>query len=142
MHPGPLRAPSPTAGRIKPDPIPVGPGFGREEQGEAAGRGRALRRCRRPQGSGRYSIYIANYASGNVGPHALIEMDVAASDPARGVVVLVDVAAQAGVSRYTGTEGTGHSPVPCICLPAPFISSPTAHGKDPWEPPPCLLSPC
>lgn len=112
MHPGPLRAPSPTAGRIKPDPIPVGPGFGREEQGEGAGRGRALRRCRRPQGSGRYSIYIANYASGNVGPHALIEMDVAASDPARGVVVLVDVAAQAGVSRYTGTEGTGHGPVP------------------------------
>ncbi|XP_023785019.1 cartilage acidic protein 1 [Cyanistes caeruleus] len=56
-------------------------------------------------GSGRYSIYIANYASGNVGPHALIEMDVAASDPARGVVVLVDVAAQAGVSKYTGTPG-------------------------------------
>uniref|UniRef100_A0A8C0F1P4 Cartilage acidic protein 1 n=1 Tax=Bubo bubo TaxID=30461 RepID=A0A8C0F1P4_BUBBB len=28
-----------------------------------------LRRCCRPQGSGRYSIYIANYASGNVGPH-------------------------------------------------------------------------
>lgn len=63
-----------------------------------------LRRCRWPQGSGRYSIYIANYASGNVGPHALIEMDVAASDPARGVVVLVNVAAQAGVSKYTGTR--------------------------------------
>lgn len=63
-----------------------------------------LRRCCRLQGSGRYSIYIANYASGNVGPHALIEMDVAASDPARGVVVLVDVAAQAGVSKYTGTR--------------------------------------
>ena len=63
-----------------------------------------LRRCRRPQGSGRYSIYIANYASGNVGPHALIEMDVAASDPARGVVVLVDVAAHAGVNKYTGTR--------------------------------------
>ncbi|XP_074687152.1 cartilage acidic protein 1 isoform X3 [Strix aluco] len=55
-------------------------------------------------GSGRYSIYIANYASGNVGPHALIEMDVAASDPARGVVVLVDVAAKAGVSKYTGLD--------------------------------------
>ncbi|NXP41316.1 CRAC1 protein, partial [Leiothrix lutea] len=55
-------------------------------------------------GSGRYSIYIANYASGNVGPHALIEMDVAASDPARGVVVLVDVAPQAGVSKYTVAE--------------------------------------
>lgn len=67
--------------------------------------GWVLRRCCRLQGSGRYSIYIANYASGNVGPHALIEMDVAASDPARGVVVLVDVAAQAGVSKYTGTPG-------------------------------------
>lgn len=67
--------------------------------------GWVLRRCCRLQGSGRYSIYIANYASGNVGPHALIEMDVAASDPARGVVVLVDVAAQAGVSKYTGTAG-------------------------------------
>lgn len=66
--------------------------------------GWVLRRCRRPQGSGRYSIYIANYASGNVGPHALIEMDVAASDPARGIVVLVDVAVQAGVSKYTGTR--------------------------------------
>ncbi|KFQ25221.1 Cartilage acidic protein 1, partial [Merops nubicus] len=65
--------------------------------------------CVDRMGSGRYSIYIANYASGNVGPHALIEMDVAASDPARGVVVLVDVAAQAGVSKYTGTVGgTGH----------------------------------
>ncbi|PKU30143.1 cartilage acidic protein 1 isoform x1 [Limosa lapponica baueri] len=59
----------------------------------------------------RYSIYIANYASGNVGPHALIEMDVAASDPARGVVVLVDVAAQAGVSKYTGGRGVAVGPI-------------------------------
>ncbi|XP_029886335.1 cartilage acidic protein 1 isoform X1 [Aquila chrysaetos chrysaetos] len=62
-------------------------------------------------GSGRYSIYIANYASGNVGPHALIEMDVAASDPARGIVVLVDVAAQAGVSKYTGGRGVAVGPI-------------------------------
>ncbi|XP_021255842.1 cartilage acidic protein 1 isoform X2 [Numida meleagris] len=60
--------------------------------------------CVDRMGSGRYSIYIANYASGKVGPHALLEMDVAASDPARGVVVLVDVAAQAGVSKYTGLD--------------------------------------
>ncbi|NXF60661.1 CRAC1 protein, partial [Ciccaba nigrolineata] len=73
--------------------------------------GWVLRRCRRPQGSGRYSIYIANYASGNVGPHALIEMDVAASDPARGVVVLVDVAAKAGVSKYTGGRGVAVGPI-------------------------------
>ncbi|XP_064924335.1 cartilage acidic protein 1 isoform X5 [Columba livia] len=62
-------------------------------------------------GSGRYSIYIANYASGNVGPHALIEMDVAASDPARGIVVLVDVAVQAGVSKYTGGRGVAVGPI-------------------------------
>ncbi|NWI70184.1 CRAC1 protein, partial [Todus mexicanus] len=73
--------------------------------------GWVLRRCCRPQGSGRYSIYIANYASGNVGPHALIEMDVAASDPARGVVVLVDVATQAGVSKYTGGRGVAVGPI-------------------------------
>ncbi|XP_051475085.1 cartilage acidic protein 1 isoform X3 [Apus apus] len=67
--------------------------------------------CVDRMGSGRYSIYIANYASGNVGPHALLEMDVAASDPARGVVVLVDVAAQAGVSKYTGGRGVAVGPI-------------------------------
>lgn len=56
------------------------------------------------QGSGRYSIYIANYANGRVGPHALIEMDPAASDPKRGIVALNDVAADAGVNKLTGIE--------------------------------------
>lgn len=55
-----------------------------------------------PQGSGRYSIYIANYAYGNVGPDALIEMDPEASDLSRGILALRDVAAEAGVSKYTG----------------------------------------
>uniref|UniRef100_A0A8C8R666 Cartilage acidic protein 1 n=1 Tax=Pelusios castaneus TaxID=367368 RepID=A0A8C8R666_9SAUR len=63
------------------------------------------------QGSGRYAIYIANYASGNLGPHALLEMDVAASDPARGIVVLVDVAAEAGVNKYTGGRGVAVGPI-------------------------------
>ncbi|XP_015722742.1 cartilage acidic protein 1 isoform X1 [Coturnix japonica] len=67
--------------------------------------------CVDRMGSGRYSIYIANYASGKVGPHALLEMDVAASDPARGIVVLVDVAAQAGVSKYTGGRGVAVGPI-------------------------------
>lgn len=116
--------------------------------------GWVLRRCRRPQGSGRYSIYIANYASGNVGPHALIEMDVAASDPARGIVVLVDVAVQAGVSKYTGTrllqpcggdraqqawDPVASRAVPVAgsglchalgCLTAPSSGSPMARGRD------------
>lgn len=57
-----------------------------------------------PQGSGRYSIYIANYAYGNVGPDALIEMDPEASDLSQGILALRDVAAEAGVSKYTGTQ--------------------------------------
>ncbi|XP_043375328.1 cartilage acidic protein 1 isoform X1 [Dermochelys coriacea] len=62
-------------------------------------------------GSGRYAIYIANYANGNLGPHALLEMDVAASDPARGIVVLADVAAEAGVNKYTGGRGVAVGPI-------------------------------
>lgn len=56
------------------------------------------------QGSGRYSIYVANYASGNVGPHSLLEMDEAASDVTKGIVALSDVAAEAGVNKLTGEE--------------------------------------
>ncbi|XP_034613678.1 cartilage acidic protein 1, partial [Trachemys scripta elegans] len=62
-------------------------------------------------GSGRYAIYIANYANGNLGPHALLEMDVAASDPARGIVVLTDVAAEARVNKYTGGRGVAVGPI-------------------------------
>lgn len=54
------------------------------------------------QGSGRYAIYIANYASGNVGPHALIEMDESASDLSQGVIALSNVAEDAGVNKFTG----------------------------------------
>lgn len=92
-----------------------------------------LRRCRRPQGSGRYSIYIANYASGNVGPHALIEMDVAASDPARGVVVLVDVAAQAGVSKYTGTRLLRPHGGDGALLGTASVGTPWQAGQHPWQ---------
>lgn len=45
---------------------------------------------------------MANYARGNAGPHALIEMDEAASDIENGVIVLSDVAPQANVNKYTG----------------------------------------
>uniref|UniRef100_A0A8C4VME1 EGF-like calcium-binding domain-containing protein n=1 Tax=Gopherus evgoodei TaxID=1825980 RepID=A0A8C4VME1_9SAUR len=62
-------------------------------------------------GSGRYAIYIANYANSNLGPHVLLEMDVAASDPARGIVVLTDVAAEAGVNKYTGGRGVAVGPI-------------------------------
>lgn len=54
------------------------------------------------QGTGRYSVYVANYARRNVGPHVLLEMDEAASDMTRGIVALSDVAAEAGVNKLTG----------------------------------------
>lgn len=63
------------------------------------------------QGTGRYSIYVANYASGNVGPHALLEMDEAASDVNAGIIALSDVAAKAGVNMFTGQESTWRSEV-------------------------------
>lgn len=65
------------------------------------------------QGVGRYAIYIANYASGKVGPHALIEMDESASDLSQGVIALSNVAEQAGVNKFTGRcEET----TVCVCV--------------------------
>ncbi|XP_066475671.1 cartilage acidic protein 1 [Tiliqua scincoides] len=62
-------------------------------------------------GSGKYSIYIANYANGRVGPHALIEMDTAASDLEHGIVALNDMAADAGVNKFTGGRGVAVGPI-------------------------------
>ncbi|KAF0027473.1 hypothetical protein F2P81_020214 [Scophthalmus maximus] len=62
-------------------------------------------------GTGRYAIYIANYASGIVGPHALIEMDEAASDLSQGVIALSSVAEQAGVNKFTGGRGVVVGPI-------------------------------
>ncbi|XP_035027485.1 cartilage acidic protein 1a isoform X1 [Hippoglossus stenolepis] len=67
--------------------------------------------CVDRKGTGRYSIYVANYASGNVGPHALLEMDEAASDVSKGVIALSDVAAQAGVNKFTGGRGVVVGPI-------------------------------
>ncbi|CAI5679520.1 unnamed protein product [Oreochromis niloticus] len=67
--------------------------------------------CVDRKGTGRYSVYVANYASGNVGPHALIEMDEAASDVSKGIIALSDVAAEAGVNRYTGGRGVVVGPI-------------------------------
>ncbi|XP_078499691.1 cartilage acidic protein 1 isoform X1 [Lissotriton helveticus] len=67
--------------------------------------------CIDRKGSGRYSIYIANYANGNVGPHALIEMDEAASDLSKGILALSDVAAEAGVNKFTGGRGVTVGPI-------------------------------
>ncbi|XP_068585041.1 cartilage acidic protein 1a [Cebidichthys violaceus] len=67
--------------------------------------------CVDRKGTGRYSIYVANYASGSVGPHALLEMDEAASDVTKGVVALSDVAAEAGVNKFTGGRGVVVGPI-------------------------------
>ncbi|XP_054459940.1 cartilage acidic protein 1a isoform X2 [Anoplopoma fimbria] len=67
--------------------------------------------CVDRKGTGRYSIYVANYASGNVGPHALLEMDEAASDVTKGIIALSDVAATAGVNKFTGGRGVVVGPI-------------------------------
>ncbi|XP_019934283.2 cartilage acidic protein 1a isoform X1 [Paralichthys olivaceus] len=67
--------------------------------------------CVDRKGTGRYSIYVANYASGNIGPHALLEMDEGASDVSKGVIALSDVAAEAGVNKFTGGRGVVVGPI-------------------------------
>ncbi|XP_038127845.1 cartilage acidic protein 1a isoform X1 [Cyprinodon tularosa] len=67
--------------------------------------------CVDRKGTGRYSIYLANYAQGRVGPHALLEMDETASDLSKGVIALSDVAAQAGVNKLTGGRGVVVGPI-------------------------------
>ncbi|XP_061686515.1 cartilage acidic protein 1a isoform X2 [Syngnathoides biaculeatus] len=67
--------------------------------------------CVDRKGTGRYAVYVANYASGNIGPHALLEMDVAASDVPNGIIALSDVAATAGVNKLTGGRGVVVGPI-------------------------------
>lgn len=67
--------------------------------------------CVDRKGTGRYSIYVANYASGSVGAHALLEMDVTASDVTKGSIALSDVAAEAGVNKLTGGRGVVVGPI-------------------------------
>lgn len=67
--------------------------------------------CIDRKGTGRYSIYIANYADRKVGPHSLIELDETVSDPAKGLIVLSNVAAEAGVNKYTGGRGVTVGPI-------------------------------
>ncbi|XP_040001885.1 cartilage acidic protein 1a isoform X2 [Xiphias gladius] len=67
--------------------------------------------CVDRKGTGRYSVYVANYASGNIGPHALLEMDEAASDVSKGIIALSDVAAEAGVNKFTGGRGVVVGPI-------------------------------
>ncbi|TRY84077.1 hypothetical protein DNTS_008925 [Danionella cerebrum] len=79
--------------------------------------------CVDRKGTGRYSIYIANYASGTVGPHALIEMDESSSDPSRGIIALSNVAEQAGVNKFTGGRGVVVGPILSQTLPDIFCDN-------------------
>uniref|UniRef100_A0A3P9K9E3 Cartilage acidic protein 1a n=1 Tax=Oryzias latipes TaxID=8090 RepID=A0A3P9K9E3_ORYLA len=67
--------------------------------------------CVDRKGTGRYAVYVSNYARGSVGPHVLLEMDEAASDVSRGVIALSDVAAEAGVRKLTGGRGVVVGPI-------------------------------
>ncbi|XP_072240361.1 cartilage acidic protein 1a [Leuresthes tenuis] len=67
--------------------------------------------CIDRKGTGRYAIYVANYAQGRVGPHVLLEMDETASDLSKGVIALSNVAAEAGVNKLTGGRGVVVGPI-------------------------------
>ncbi|XP_017320145.1 cartilage acidic protein 1 isoform X1 [Ictalurus punctatus] len=94
------------------------------EQRDVANRmaGRSVA-CVDRKGTGHYAIYIANYASGNVGPHALIEMDETASDLSMGIIALSNVAEQAGVNRFTGGRGVVVGPILSQTLPDIFCAN-------------------
>uniref|UniRef100_W5K428 Cartilage acidic protein 1 n=1 Tax=Astyanax mexicanus TaxID=7994 RepID=W5K428_ASTMX len=79
--------------------------------------------CIDRKGTGRYAIYIANYASGSVGPHALIEMDESASDTSKGIIALSNVAEQAGVNKFTGGRGVVVGPILSHTLPDIFCDN-------------------
>ncbi|KAK2815834.1 hypothetical protein Q5P01_026301 [Channa striata] len=67
--------------------------------------------CVDRKGTGRYSVYVANYASGNIGHHALLEMNEAASDVTKGIIALSNVAVEAGVNKLTGGRGVVVGPI-------------------------------
>jgi len=62
-------------------------------------------------GIGRYGIYLANYAGGNVGAHDIIEMDVERSDIAGGIIAMKSVGEEVGVKKFTGGRGVTVGPI-------------------------------
>lgn len=79
--------------------------------------------CVDRKGTGLYAIYIANYANGNVGAHALIEMDESASDLSKGIIALSNVAEHAGVNKLTGGRGVVVGPIYSETLPDIFCDN-------------------
>jgi len=62
-------------------------------------------------GTGRYGIYLANYASRNVGAHDIIEMDEERSDVKSGRIAMRSVGKEAGVMKFTGGRGVTVGPI-------------------------------
>jgi len=62
-------------------------------------------------GSGKYGIYLANYASGGVGAHDILEMDEESSDVSSGVIAMKSVGMEAGVRKFTGGRGVTIGPI-------------------------------
>jgi len=62
-------------------------------------------------GTGKYGVYLANYASGDIGAHDIIEIDAERSDVKKGIIALKSVGLEAGVSKLTGGRGVTVGPI-------------------------------
>eukprot|EP00091_Calanus_sinicus_P005345 TRINITY_DN1578_c0_g2_i3.p1 TRINITY_DN1578_c0_g2~~TRINITY_DN1578_c0_g2_i3.p1 ORF type:complete len:337 (+),score=105.99 TRINITY_DN1578_c0_g2_i3:79-1011(+) len=62
-------------------------------------------------GTGKYGIYLANYASGGVGAHDILEMDEERSDISNGNIAMKSVGKEAGVRKFTGGRGVTIGPI-------------------------------
>ncbi|XP_072165405.1 cartilage acidic protein 1-like [Diadema setosum] len=71
--------------------------------------------CIDRKGTGRYSIYLANYAnyqlSPPVGACAMIEMNEAESNVSEGTIKIENVASQVGVRKFIGGRGVTVGPI-------------------------------
>nr|XP_054758395.1 cartilage acidic protein 1-like [Lytechinus pictus] len=71
--------------------------------------------CIDRKGTGRYSIYLSNYAnrwvSPPIGPCAMVEMDETQSDVSAGIIKIRNVASEVGVEGYTGGRGVAVGPI-------------------------------
>merc|ERR1719419_952823 len=63
-------------------------------------------------GTGKYGIYLANYAFFNIfGAHDIMEMDEAQSDVSSGTIVMNSVGEEAGVNKFIGGRGVTVGPI-------------------------------
>ncbi|XP_030854165.1 uncharacterized protein LOC588748 isoform X2 [Strongylocentrotus purpuratus] len=71
--------------------------------------------CIDRKGTGRYSIYLSNYAnrwvSPPVGPCAMVEMDETQSNVSAGIIKIRNVAREVGVEGFTGGRGVAVGPI-------------------------------